>query len=100
MRGRPLPHWCTPRPLGRRPYLYARSGYRQQPQGDSDGPWITIQPGSPEVLYYSFDLPKMGGILEQSTPKGATRWKIPTSKYGNATVIKPILDAIADYEGN
>ncbi|WP_043636819.1 hypothetical protein [Nonomuraea candida] len=68
--------------------------------GRTDGPWITIHPGSPEVLYYSFDLPKTGGTLEWSTPKGVTRWKIPTSKYGNAAVIKPVLDAIADYEGN
>lgn len=67
--------------------------------GRTDGPWTTIQPGSPETLYYSFDLPRTGGTLEWSTPNGVTRWKIPTSKYGNAAVIKPVLDAIADYEG-
>ncbi|MGA4990411.1 hypothetical protein [Nonomuraea bangladeshensis] len=67
--------------------------------GRTDGPWINIQPGSPEVLYYSFDVPKPGGTLEWSTPTGVTRWKIPTSKYGNAAVIKPVLDAIDDYEG-
>ncbi|MGW2221541.1 hypothetical protein ACWCSD_41720 [Nonomuraea sp. NPDC001684] len=67
--------------------------------GRTDGPWVYVHPGSPAVLYYSFDVPRTGGTLEWSTPNGVTRWKIPTSKYGNAAVIKPVLDAIADYEG-
>ncbi|GAA2692057.1 hypothetical protein [Nonomuraea recticatena] len=67
--------------------------------GRTDGQEITIQAGSSEVIYYSFDLPRTGGTLEWSTPNGVTRWKIPTATYGKADVLKPIRDAIADYEG-
>ncbi|WP_449065006.1 hypothetical protein [Planomonospora algeriensis] len=67
--------------------------------GRTDGQEVTVHPGSPEVIYYSFDLPKAGGTLEWSTPNGVMRWQIPTRTSGKAAVIRPVLDAIADYEG-
>ncbi|GAA2411415.1 hypothetical protein GCM10010404_81670 [Nonomuraea africana] len=66
--------------------------------GRTPGTEVTAQPGSPEVIYYSFDLPKTGGILEWSGPAGAHRWQIPASNSGKATH-EALLDAIADYEG-
>lgn len=68
--------------------------------GRTPGTEVTVHPGSPMVIYYSFDMPQAGGVLEWSTPDDITRWSLPNKSEGPAEVIKPIKDAIADYEGN
>ncbi|GAB2467684.1 hypothetical protein GCM10027187_39830 [Streptosporangium sandarakinum] len=66
--------------------------------GRTPGTEVTAHPGSPEVIYYSFDVSQKGGVLEWTTPTGMTRWQIPTSNAGKATH-GALVDAIADYEG-
>ncbi|MEU6731316.1 hypothetical protein ABZ917_47055 [Nonomuraea wenchangensis] len=66
--------------------------------GRAQGAWITIHPGTPEVVYEAFDVQVKGGILEWSGPDGLYRWRIPASNAGKATH-EAVLDAIADYEG-
>jgi hypothetical protein len=66
--------------------------------GRAQGAWITVHPGSPEVVYEAFDVQVKGGILEWSSPDGLYRWRVPASNAGKATH-ESVLDAIADYEG-
>ncbi|MEV0996920.1 hypothetical protein [Nonomuraea sp. NPDC050202] len=96
----PLPYGSQWRvKQGKRTFTTSSGRAKQAPWvGRAQGAWVTVHPGSPEVVYEAFDVQVKGGTLEWSSPDGLYRWRIPAGNAGKATH-EAVLDAIADYEG-